>query len=150
MKIKNYFLLSIPNSAREGIAALPLVLMIGGLITQIIIAMLVSNFLLTRSESGLRTSSAAFLNAQSGYQDAFMRIIRDKEYAGSYTLIFPDGAADVAVCSDAPSPACVGLDRDRITILGKSLNRNRKFEAILNVSQITGEATLESFNEVPL
>ncbi len=139
--------LSIVN-CRRGIAALPLVLMIGGLIAEIIIAMIVGNFLLTQSESGLRLSSEAFLAAQSGYQDAFIRIIRDKEFSGSYTLVFSGSSVDVTVCSDAPSPACAGLDKDKITVVGKSRGRNRKFEAILDVSQATGEATLESLAEV--
>ncbi len=137
-------------STRKGIAALPLVLMVGGLITQITVALMVSNFLLTQSEFGLRSSSEAFLAAQAGYQDAFIRIIRSKEYAGSYTLTFANSTVDVTVCSDAPDPICVGLNKDKITVLGKSQNRNRKFEAILDVSQTTGEATLESFAEVAL
>lgn len=142
---KNFSIIS-----RRGVAALPLVMMIGGLISGIIIALLVSNFLLNQSEVGFRASSAAFLAAQSGYQDAFMRIIRDKEYTGTYTITFDNSSVDVTVCTDAPDPTCVGFNKSRITVLGQSQNRNRKFEAILDVSQETGEATLESFAEVAL
>lgn len=135
---------------KKGIAALPLVLMIGGLITEITVALMVSNFILTQSEVGLQASSEAFLAAQAGYQDAFMRIIRNKEYSGSYTLTFPNSTVDVTVCSDAPEPVCAGLNKDIITVLGKSQNRNRKFEAILDVSQATGESLLSSYAEVAL
>ncbi len=145
LKIKNLNL-----KFTRGIAALPLVLMIGSLITEITVALMVSNFLLTQSEAGLSASSEAFLAAQAGYQDAFMRIIRNKEYSGSYTLTFPDSAVDVTVCSDAPEPICVGPDKDKITVLGKSQNRNRKFEAVLDVSQSTGEALLSTYVEVAL
>ena len=150
MKNKNHSSFIVHYSIRKGIAALPLVLMIGGLITEVTVALMVSNFLLIQSETGLRASSEAFLAAQAGYQDAFMRIIRNKEYSGSYTLTFPNSTVDVTVCSDAPDPACVGLNKDRITVLGKSQNRNRNFQAILNVSQITGEATLSSISELAL
>ncbi len=141
--------LSIVN-CRRGIAALPLILMIGGLIGEIIVALLVGNFFLTQSESGLRASSKAFLAAQSGYQDAFLKIIRNKSSDGSYSITFSDSSVDVTVCKDAPDPVCVGDDKDKITVLGTSGNKNRKFEAILDVNQNTGQATLESFTEVPL
>lgn len=137
-------------STNKGIAALPLILMIGGLIGEITVALLVGNFFLTQSESGLRASSKAFLAAQSGYQDAFMKIIRNKTSDGSYTITFADSSVDVTVCKNAPDPVCVGNDKDKITVLGKYGGKNRKFEAILDVSQSTGLSTLESFNEVPL
>ena len=110
MKNKNYSLFTIHNSTRKGIVALPLVLMIGGLITTITIALLTSNLLGTQSEFGLRLNSQAFTAAQSGIQDAFIRIIRDKTFTSSYTITFADGStADVTICKDSIAPVCVGL-----------------------------------------
>ena len=149
--MKKYFKIkNLKFEFSNGIAALPLVLMIGGLIGEIFVALLVGNFFLVQSESGLRASSKAFLAAQSGYQDAFIRIIRNKSSEGSYTLNFSDSSADVTVCRNLPEPACAGLNKDKITVLGRYHDKIRKFEAVLDVNQSTGEATLESFNEVAL
>lgn len=139
------------HSTATGIAALPLVLMVGGLITAITIALLTGNFLATQSEFGLRLNSQAFSAATSGIQDAFLRIIRDKTFTGSYTITFADGSmVDVTVCKDSIAPVCVGLGKDQITALGKSQNRNRKFQAVVDVDAVTGEVELESLTEVAL
>lgn len=136
---------------KNGIAALPLVLMLGGLITAITVSLLMANLLSTQSEFGLRLNSQAFAASQSGIQDAMLRIIRDKTFASSYTINFADGSsADITVCRDAIAPVCVGLGKDKITSLGKSQGRNRKFQAIVNVDAVTGEMILESITEVAL
>ncbi len=138
-------------STRGGIAALPLVLMIGGLITEITIALLAGNLLATQSEFGLRLNSRAFAASQSGIQDAFLRIIRDKTFASSYTITFADGStADVTVCKDSIAPVCVGLGKDQITALGKAQTKNRRFQGVVDVDAVTGEVKLESITEVAL
>lgn len=136
---------------KNGIAALPLVLMLGGLITVVTTSLLMANLLSTQSEFGLRLNSQAFAAAQSGIQDALLRIARDKTFASSYTMNFSDGSTvDVAVCRDAIAPVCVGLGKDRVSATGKSQGRNRKFQAIVNVDSVTGEMILESITEVAL
>lgn len=138
-------------STTRGIAALPLVLMVGGLITAITLALLVANLLATQSEFGLRLSSQAFTAAQSGVQDAFLRIVRDKTFTGSYAITFADGSsAAVTVCKDSIAPVCVGVGKDLITALGQAQTRNRKFQAVVDLDAVTGEAKLESLNEVAL
>jgi len=136
---------------KNGLAALPLVLMLGGLITAITVSLLMANLLSTQSEFGLRLNSQAFAASQSGIQDALMRIVRDKTFAGSYSINFTDGSSvDVIVCRDAIAPVCVGLGKDKVTALGKSQGRNRKFEVIAGVDSTTGEMSVESINEIAL
>lgn len=143
-------LLIIRNSVRRGIAALPLVLMLGGLITEVTVALLVGNYLATQSEFGLRLNSQAFAAAASGIQDATQRLIKDKTFNGSYALTLADGTADVSVCVNSIAPLCVGLGKAEITSLGKSGTRNRNLTAILSVDSTTGEVKIESITEVAL
>ncbi len=141
--------LSKVNCLSSGIAALPLVLMLGGLITQISIALLISNFLLLQSELGLRYNSQALAAAQTGIQDGILRVIRDKTFSSSYTITLPDGStADVSVCTNTPDPICIGADRGRVISVGKSHARNKKLQAILDVSQVTGAVKVVSLSEL--
>lgn len=137
-------------STVNGIAALPLVLMLGGLITEVTIALLVGNYLATQSEYGLRLNSQAFAAAASGIQDATERLIKDKTFSGSYTITFPDSTADVSVCVNAIEPLCVGLGKAQISSLGQAGTRNRSLIAVLSVDSTTGEVQLESVTEVAL
>lgn len=137
-------------STTRGIAALPLVLMISGLITEVTVALLIGNFLATQSEYGLRLNSQAFAAAASGIQDATARLIKDKTFSGSYVLTLADATANISICVDAIDPLCVGLGKAQITSLGQAGTRNRSLVAILSVDSTTGEVQLESITEVAL
>lgn len=140
----------IHDSTRKGIAALPLVLMISGLIAEVTVALLVGNFLATQSEYGLRLNSRAFAAAASGIQDATRRLIKDKTFSGSYALALADSTADISVCVNSIAPLCVGLGKAQITSLGKAGTRNRSLTAVLSVDSTTGEVKIESITEVAL
>ncbi|MBU6141757.1 four helix bundle protein [Patescibacteria group bacterium] len=135
--------------AKRGIAALPLVIMIGGLVIEIAVALLVGNALTSKTELNARLNAQALAAAQSGIQDAMLRIARDKTFSGQYALSFPDGSiANVTVCADQPAPNCVGLNKDQIISLGSMQNRTHQLKAILDVNQATGEVKVESLSEV--
>lgn len=135
-----------PKAAPAGIVALPVILMLGGLIAEIAIAMAVSVFLLTSSEFGMRLSSDAFFAARAGIQDGILRIVRDKNFTSSYNLTVGNVTADVTVCNIS----CVGAGKAKVAAVGRAQSRSRKLEAVFAVSSGTGEVRLESLKEVQL
>ncbi|MBI4991747.1 MAG: hypothetical protein HZB99_00825 [Candidatus Harrisonbacteria bacterium] len=135
----------------HGVAALPTVLLLGGLIMEIMIAATLSSYLLVSSEFGIRLGSRALFAARSGIQDALIRVVRDKNFtSSSYTLPVGNYSVEVSVCKDLPEPICVGDGKHKITAVGTAENRSRKLEAIVSVDSATGEARLQSLKEVEL
>ena len=148
MKNKNHSTFHILHSTRRGVAALPTILMIGGITVEIIIALTATSYLFVESEFGSKLSSDAYFAASAGVQDAAMRIIRDKSFTqATTTLSVGNYSADVSVCKDLP---CAALGKHKILSVGKAQSRRRQLEAILNVDSITGEVRLESLKEVSL
>lgn len=136
------------KTKNSGVAALPTILMIGGITVEIIIALTATSYLFVESEFGSKLSSDAYLAASAGVQDAAMRIIRDKSFTQSTTtLSVGNYSADVFVCKDLP---CAALGKHKILSVGKAQSRRRQLEAILNVDPTTGEVRLESLKEVSL
>ena len=134
--------------AKKGIAALPTMLLIGGLVAEIIIGVTATSYVFVQSEFGYRLSSEAFMAAKAGIEDAVMKIVLNKNFTTSpYTLTVGNYSADVAVCNDPP---CIAAGKFKITSLGKAQSRRRNLRAVLNVDSATGEVRLESLKEVQL
>lgn len=131
-----------------GVAALPTILILGGIVAEIIITVIATSYIFVESEFSNKFSAEALLAAKTGFQDATIKIIRDKNFIQSITtLTVGSAAAEVSVCKDPP---CAALGKHKIISLGKSQLRRRKLEAILNVDALTGEVRLESLKEVSL
>jgi hypothetical protein len=136
---------------KKGIVALPTILLLGGLVTEIVIAATVGIFLFVTSEFGERLSAQALFAAQAGVQDALIKIVRDKTFTSSlYTINIGNNSVNVAVCKDLPPPTCAGSGKHKITVVGKAQTRNRKLEAITTVDTATGEVRMESYAETEL
>ncbi len=132
-----------------GVAVLPVILLIGGLIAEIGIAGVFIAYYLSQSSFGVKLSEEALAAAQSGTQDALLRIVRDKNFNPSpnpYTLNVGSYSAQITVCKDT----CAGADKFQIDSLGVSFNKQRKIRAIINVHNLTGEVKLESEKETAL
>lgn len=143
---KNFIL-----SGKSGIAALPLILLLGGLIVEVIVTASLSAYLLVNSEYGMRLSAQAFLAANSGINDALLRITRDKNFtSASYELEVGQAIADISVCKDLPPPDCAGSGKRKITAVGSAQSRQRKIEAVAGVDDYSGAVRLESLSEIPL
>ncbi|MDO8429960.1 MAG: hypothetical protein Q7S73_01165 [bacterium] len=141
-KLKSYQL-----PAEKGIAALPSILMFGGLITGVAIAISSVAYLFINSQLGIKLSSEALLVAKAGIQDASMRVVRDKFFSSAlYTLTIGDNSVDITVCRDI----CVGVGKDQIISISKVRWARRKLEAIVEINSITGEVRLESLKELGL
>lgn len=127
-------------------AALPAVLLICGIITEIAIAGALVAFILSSSGWGERLSAQALAAAKAGQQDAFIKITVNKDFSsGLYTLTVDSRTAEVTVIKD---PTGYPTGTNKVTSIGKALSRQRKLEAILIVRRDTGKVDLESIREI--
>jgi hypothetical protein len=141
----------------KGAVTLPIVLLIGGLIMEMAIAGAFLAYFLGQSGFGIKLSAEAFAAAQSGIEDAKLKIIRDKNFTASpnpYELEVGNRSAEITVCKNLKT---VSTDCDtamsgkyEITSLGSAMTKRRQLRAIFYVDDTTGEAKLESLEEIAL
>jgi len=126
----------------KGQAALPAVLLVCGVITEIAIAGTLIAFVLSGSGLGERLSSQALAAAKAGVRDAFVRISIDKTFnaPGGYSFSVDSRSVQVTVTK--------GINTDTVIAIGTALSRQRKLEAILLVDQNTGKVDLKSIREI--
>lgn len=141
----------------QGVATLPTVLMIGGIIMELAVAGVVVGYAFTESGSGMRLSTEALFAARAGVDDAVYRIIRG-DYEPSYTVIVTGVAgarserkADIVIEKD---PADLGSCDIlwgcyfRIRSTGRAVSRMRKMEAVLSVDSNTREIRVRYLKEI--
>ncbi len=83
----------------KGTVTLPVVILMGGIITEIAIAGAFLAYFLSQSGFGLKLSAEAFAAAQSGIEDAKLKIIRNKDFTSSpnpYTLSVGSRSAETS------------------------------------------------------
>lgn len=136
--------------SEKGQIALPIVLLIGGIVVEIGIISASFSYILISSGYGERLSAIALAAAHSGIQDAFLKLARNKDihisssaYDFPYSLGRPTTKAKVKVEK-------LGAGRRKITSTGEALLRKRKLEGFLSVNETTGKLYFESLAEVPL
>lgn len=132
--------------ASPGIAALTTMLGLGLVISVIGAAMGLVSFFESSIALSQAKSQEAYLLAQSGAQDALLRIARDKgchntDCAG-YTLTIGDNTATVIVT--APD------GKRQILSTGTAARRKRRLQVDIAVDDTTGALTLISWKEVSL
>lgn len=142
---------------KKGAVTLPVVLLIGGLIMEMAIAGAFLAYFLGQSGFGTKLSAEAFAAAQSGIEDAKLKIVRDKNFtvsSNSYDLTVGNRSAEVTVCKNfrTVSSACdtAMSGKYEITSLGSALTKRRQLRAIFYVDDLTGEVKLESLEEIAL
>lgn len=133
--------------ALKGQAALPAVLLISGIITEIAIAGTLVAFVLSSSGWGERLSAQALAAAKSGVEDAFMRITIDKTFSSPSGYSFSVGSRTVQVVVNK-DPSGYPVGSDQIISTGTALTRQRKLEAIIIVDSNTGKVNLKSTREI--
>ena len=113
-----------------GIAVLPTILLIGGLVVEIGIAGLFISYFLNSSGFGVKISEEALSAAKSGIDDAIIKIIRNKGSVVSspYTINIGNNSAQISVIKDLPS-----VGKYEITSLGSAGLKRRRLQAIINV-----------------
>jgi hypothetical protein len=133
------------NLSNAGVAALPTLLLIGGIITIISISLTTSVYLYINSAQGSNLSLRALSTAKSGAYDGIMKVTRDKNFNDSYVLSVGIYSATVDVFKDDPVAG-----KSRIDSVGGALTRRKKMQAIVTVDPITGLVKLESMLETAL
>jgi len=130
-------------SNRRGLASLPAILLLGGIIVEISVAGLLLLFYLNNSVYGSRIADEALAVAQSGINDAVMQIILDKdaEFSG-YSLGVGNGTATTDVSIVVVSGKRI------ITTTGIVFTRERTLEATVTVDDVTGIVTIDSVKEL--
>ncbi|OGG43358.1 hypothetical protein A3G50_02675 [Candidatus Jorgensenbacteria bacterium RIFCSPLOWO2_12_FULL_42_11] len=135
------------NARASGQAALPTILLIGGIIMEISIAGILIAFILGNSGWGERLSAQALAAAKAGTEDALLKIAVDKNFSvpGGYSFSVDNRVAEVIVIKD---PAGYPSGVHQIISSGKALGRQRKLETILIVDGDTGKVDLKSTREI--
>ncbi|MEK7507858.1 MAG: hypothetical protein AAB602_02115 [Patescibacteria group bacterium] len=121
----------------SGQTVLPLVLLMGGLIvlSAITMAFLSRSFL--ASSYGFQISEKAKAVAASGAYDALIRLTRNKDLSGAYSLPLGTYSADVSITQDSPVPG-----QAAITSVSAISGRQRKVSVVVSRSPSTGQIIL--------
>jgi hypothetical protein len=145
----------------RGVATLPTVLMIGGIIMELAVAGVVVGYAFTQSGSGMRFSSEALFTARAGADDATYKIIKG-DYEASYSLTVSgtpgtqsERKADITVEKDPVDLSAKFGTCDivwgcyfRVRSLGYAASRRRKIEVVLSVDPATREIRVSYIKEI--
>lgn len=161
----------VKRSKNKGVVALITILLVGGIIVEIGIAGLFVVYLLTQSSFGLKLSAEALSAAQTGLQDALLRIVRNKDFSycaspcsdfrtSGYSIALGSGQVQITVCQDrktalTPCDTIITSSdsirgKDEITSLGIVLSKTRILRAFVNINKTTGQTQTESIQEISL
>jgi len=134
-KVKNF---------RKGIAALITVLSLGGLIFAISMTSAIISFWANQNIKSIRDSNKAFYAAQSGLQDALIKLERNKDYTNSGFNLSINGTNDVSVV--------VSFASNQATIISTSTlsQINKKLQTVADINATTGLITPTSTVEQTL
>lgn len=130
-------------ASKRGQAALSLIFVIGGIVFVIGIttAFVVTSFL--QSTYGFEAANRALAVAGAGVGDAFLQLIRNKDFSSSGYSI-PVGEVQVNVTVAQAS------GKATITAQATVARSTRKVQAVVSINSTTGEITLLSQEELPL
>lgn len=150
------FLKSYVLNLKSGVAALPVMVLIGGITMVIAVTGLLVVYTLGQGAFGAKFSAEAFSAAQSGIDDALIKIIRNKNFSSPTPYAVSVGArtATVTVCKDfkSVSSSCDTANdgKDEITSVGSAFTKSHKIRAIISVIPLTGEIQVDSVAEISL
>ena len=147
------------NNVKKGVVALPTILLIGGIILEIGLALALVTYLLLQSGAGNKFSAEALVAAQTGVDDSLMRIIRNGNIgspsAYSYSINLDAlRKADVVVCKDfkiADNSCDVSQPNIGVTHIistGKAFNKYRRLQAFAGVNPNNSEVRIISVQEI--
>lgn len=128
------------STRRKAQAVLALVLLIGGIIVIIGLALAFFATSFVNSAYGFIAAQRAETVAASGVYDALLRLDRNKDLSGSVTVILDGNPASVTVTQDSPSSGLVAIS-SAATIS----NHTRTINAVVSRSSSTGETRLVSW-----
>lgn len=131
------------NQAKTGIAALPALLLIGGIVIEIAIVSAALTFIGITNALSVRAAAEALFLARAGAQDAIMRVVRDKNFSSSgYTVPVGSRSATVVVTKDQPQAG-----QTTITATSSVVRRQKEIQAVVTIDGVTGQSEIVSFKE---
>lgn len=140
----------------NGVAALPIILLISAIIVEIVAASAFLAFSFSSGAFGTLLATEAFFGSRAGADDAFYRVIKNS-YRSSYNMTVDAGthtvSVDVTVEKDPVDLGLCGISwgcRYRIRSTGTVFFRSRRTETILSVDPNTREVRKELFKEIEL
>lgn len=141
---------SLVTGCRNGVVALATVLLLGAVLSEIALAGIFVVYVSNNAGFGLRSSAAALAAAQSGIDDALLRLVRDKDYSSaSYPLSIASGSsADVAVVPSSLCGSSVNPKTVTITSVGNVGLQRRRLQGIVSVHCGIGEVRMVSLQEI--
>lgn len=119
---------------------LPLVFLIGGVTVLIGFTLAFLAHVFVVNSFGFQISERAKAVAASGVYDALLRLDRNKDLSGSYTLPLDGNSTDVTIVQDTPAVGMVS-----ITSISTISSRQRKIRAVVSRSPDTGQIALRSW-----
>jgi len=135
------------KTGKRGVAALPTILMLSGIVGELVLSGVLLSFLFSRSGLAGRLSAEASVLARSGAEDAIYRIVKD-DYQTPYTLDFGNGRkADVVIEKDPGDLGSCSVSwgcRYRVISSGRALSSNRETVIILGVDPLSREIKIQS------
>lgn len=136
---------------QAGVAALPTLLLISGIIAVITTALTASVFLYVNSTYGVNLSLKALSVAKSGIYDGMMKVTRDKTIvSSSYSLPVGNYSATVTICQGGTQGCDTTAGNFLISSVANILTRSKEMQAIVSVDSVTGLVKLQLMHEVAL
>lgn len=141
----------------KGAAAISTILIIGAIVTEVAIAALITSYFASQSGLGVRIVYNASFAAQSGIDDALLKITRNKDFVPSsnpYSISFGPSSAQVTVCKEltASTGSCgtpsLPTGTFDVISLGTSLTKQVRMRATIYVDPVTGLATVQYLQEI--
>ncbi|PIR89106.1 MAG: hypothetical protein COU07_02660 [Candidatus Harrisonbacteria bacterium CG10_big_fil_rev_8_21_14_0_10_40_38] len=140
--------------SNKGIISLGITLLLGGIIIEIGVGIALITYLLNQNNFGIKQSNESYVAAESGIEDAILRVINDNFTTGSIvTIDLTNASADVRICEDTIGGsengcgATAAPGKTEIISVGTSQLRKRKIVAVLNIDSETKKVSLESISE---
>ena len=128
----------------RGVSALPLILMISGVIILIAASAALQSYRENQANLSNIRSAEAFQYAESGYNEALLRIDRDKNLNTSFNLSFDNNKkAEVKVEKNVPT-----LGQTTITSVGFSYNVQRGLKCVIQIDEVSGLTKTLSCEEI--
>jgi len=143
-----------------GVSTLPTMLLLGGIIIEIAIAVSFLAYYFNTLNFSTRLASEAIEAARAGAQDAIIKIILNKNCPNAacpanYSLTTSNGRVanvtlshPVAFPACSPDPANPATTQTQIDSAGSALNQNRRIRAMVSVNCLSGQTTVLSFGEI--
>lgn len=128
---------------KKGVALLPMIIAMSFVVLVVVVSLASLGFVEISIGSAQKRADEAFFVANAGYQDALIRITRNKSYSNTgYDLTVGNGTATIVVELNAPSAG-----KSRITSTGVVVNSKRKIQVVVTVTTF-GKVTVDSFAEI--